>query len=261
MAAPDTGLPPIGLQPYDEALQLFFTQRVYPDPAVQDEYEILIPVTGPPVLNLGTQAALNRTSEESPSTRQNQIVKLPATAVTQLNWTFDLRRWTRAHFRRLGWTEEGQKVIQSNQVIPLDIMYQLDMWSKYRTTMNQMVRNIMLKFTNREVWLDVDLKGVWGVRSIPLTFFYDGPKNLSDLEPDDKDRTVRMAFTFILHAWVIPDANMLPAVRTIMQDIYYPTNLSVPYPDPTSLPPYPDWLRVGTASQVIASIPVSNIPP
>src|ERR1035438_1351577 len=146
---PNTGLPPIGMQPYDEALQAFLTMNVCPDPAIPDEYEILVPVTGPPVLNLGTQEALDPTSKEL-STRQNQIVKLPATALTQLNWDFDLRRWTRAHFRRLGWTEEGQKVIQSNQLVPMDIMYQLDMWSKYRTTMNQMVRNIILLFTNRE---------------------------------------------------------------------------------------------------------------
>ena len=258
MAAPDTGLPPIGFQPYDEALQKFFTQKVYPDPSLQDEYEILVPVTGPPVLNLGTQAALNRTSEEPTTTRQNQIVKLPATAITQLNWNFDLRRWTKANFRRLGWTEEGQKVIQSNQVIPVDIMYQLDMWSKYRTTMNQMVRNIMLLFTNREVWLDVDLKGVWGIRSIPLTFFYDGPKNLTDYEPADKDRTVRMVFTFIFHAWVIPDANMLPAVLTIMQDIYYPTHVSASYPNTSDLPPFPEWLKAYSQPQVIASVPLKD---
>jgi len=88
---PDTGLPPIGLQPYDEALQRFFTFKVYPDPEIKDEFETLVPVTGPPVLNLGTQVALNPTSEIL-NTRQNQIVKLPATAITQLDWAFDLKR-------------------------------------------------------------------------------------------------------------------------------------------------------------------------
>src|SRR5450759_5441105 len=116
MAVPDTGLPAIGFQPYDDALKVFFTFKVYPDPDKQDESETLIPVMGPPVLNLGTQEALNPASEVL-NTRQNQIVKLPATAITQLDWAFDLRRCTRASFRRLGWTEEGQKVIQSNQVV------------------------------------------------------------------------------------------------------------------------------------------------
>jgi hypothetical protein len=186
------------------------------------------------------------------NTRQNQIVKLPATAVTQLDWAFDLSRWTRAHFRRLGWTEEGTKVIQSNQVVPVDIMYQLDLWAKYRTTMNQMLRTTLLKFGNREVWLDVDLKGVWGVRRIPLTLLYNGPTNLTEHEPKDKDRTVRMVFSFQLHAWVIPDANMLPAVGAILEDIYYPTKTSAAYPKVSDLPPYPEWLPARAGSQVIA---------
>lgn len=254
---PDTGAPPIGMQPYDEALRDFFKMKVYPDPDIKDQFETLVPVTGPPVLNLGTQEMLNPTSEIL-NTRQNQIVKLPATAITQLNWDFDLRRWTRAHFRRLGWTEEGQKVIQSNQVIPVDIMYQLDMWSKYRTTMNQMLRNVLLKFTNREVWLDVDLKGVWGVRRIPLTLLYSGPVNLTEHEPENKDRTVRMVFSFVFHAWVIPDANMLPAVGAIMENLYYPTSGGVAYPKPSDLPPYPNWIQVPGQAHPVVRIPLSQ---
>jgi len=257
---PDTGAPAIGFQPFDAAMKEFFTFKVYPDPENKDEFEVLVPVTGPPVLNLGTQEALNPASEVL-NTRQNQIVKLPATAITQLDWVFDLNRWTRAHFRRLGWTEEGHKVIQSNQVVPVDIMYQLDLWSKYRITMNQMLRNVLLKFTNREVWLDVDLKGVWGVRRIPLTFLYKGPTNLTEHEPKDKDRTVRMVFSFILHAWVIPDANMLPAVGAILEDIYSPTHTSANYPSPSDLPPYPEWLPVTNKAQVIATIADSTLNP
>jgi hypothetical protein len=260
---PDTGLPPAGLQQYDEALQAFLTMKVWPDPTVKDQFETLIPVTGPPVLNLGTQVALNPDSSDTTNinTRQNQIVKLPATALTQLNWDFDLRRWTRASFRRLGWTEEGKKVIQSSQVVPIDIMYQLDMWSKYRTTMNQMVRNILLLFTNREPWLDVDLKGVWGVRRIPLTLLYKGPANLTDYEPKDKDRTIRMVFTFIFHAWVIPDASMVPSIGSIMENLYYPTSVAANFPATRDLPPYPEWLPVRGQTHPVITIPLNQQSP
>ena len=262
MSLPDTGLPPAWFIKYDEALQQFFTMQVYPDPDKQDEYETLVPVTGPPVLNLGTQVALNPASIDPTNinTRQNQIVKLPATAITQLNWAFDLRRWTRASFRRLGWTEEGQKVIQSQQLVPVDIMYQFDLWSKYRTTMNQMLSNVLLKFVNREVWLDVDLKGVWGVHPIPLTLVYNGPTNLTDYEPDNKDRTVRMVFTFTFHAWVIPTATMIPAVHSVLKQIYFPTTLAAPYPDISSLPPYPEWLPVSPAQTIDSISPNDLIP-
>jgi hypothetical protein len=256
MTIVDTGLPPAGFQEYDEALRDFFTMRVYPDQIDPNVYETLVPVTGPPVLNLGTQEGLDPLVGPL-NTRQNQIVKLPATAITQLGWTFDLKRWTRAHYRRLGWTEDGTKVIQSPQIIPVDIMYQLDLWSKYRTTMNQMLRNVQLLFVNREPWLDVDLKGIWGVRRIPLTLMYKGPDNLTDLEPDNKDRTVRMVYSFIFHAWAIPDATMLPVVSKIIKEFYYPTNLAANYPILRDIPPYPEWVNTGIKS-VEENIPLPN---
>lgn len=57
----NTSLPPAGLIVYDKALKDFFTMRVYPDMDNPSLYETLVPVTGPPVLNLGTQEALNPT--------------------------------------------------------------------------------------------------------------------------------------------------------------------------------------------------------
>lgn len=240
----DTSLPPAGLIVYDQALKDFFTMKVYPDTENPSLYETLVPVTGPPVLNLGTQEVLN-SLEPVESNRQNQIVKLPALAITQLDWTFDLKRWTKAYFRKLGWTEEGSKVIQSPQLVPMDILYQLDCWTKYRTTMNQIVRNITLKFGDREVWLPVDLQGVWGVQHVALTYAYPGPVNMTEHEPKDKDRTVRMVFSFSLHAWVIPDAMMLPAIRAVIKQIYYAEHSTTNYPRLSDLPPYPEWLFAG----------------
>lgn len=248
----DTGLPPAGFIVYDEALKNFFTMRVYPDMENPDLYETLVPVTGPPVLNLGTQEALNPLDPPD-SNRQNQIVKLPAIAITQLDWTFDLRRWTKAHFRKLGWSEEGNKVVQSPILVPVDIMYQVDCWAKYRTTMNQIVRNITLKFSDREVWLPIDLKGVWGVKHIPITYAYPGPVNMTEHEPKDKDRTVRMVFSFNLHAWVIPDASMLPSVRSVIKQLYYTDHTATPYPASDAIPPFPEWIFAG-------NMPIEDIP-
>lgn len=255
----DTGTPPAGFMEYDEALKAFFTMKIYPDQEDPSVERTLVPVTGPPVLNLGTQEGLDPKVGEL-STRQNQIVPLPATALTQLGWSFDLKRWTRAYYRRLGWTEDGTKVIQSPQIIPVDIMYQFDLWSKYRTTMNQMLRNVQLKFVNRERWLDVDLKGVWGVRRVPLTLMYNGPDNLTELEPENKDRTIRMVYSFIFHAWVIPDATMLPAVRKVVTEMYYPTTLTANYPGLKDLPPYPEWINTGIKSIEQEITPVDTNP-
>jgi len=230
---------PIGFYEFDEELKKFFTINVYPDPSNTAFYETLIPVTGPPVLNLGTQENLSTTNEEF-VTRENQIVKLPAIALTQLDWSVDTSRWTKHHYRKLGWTEDGNGVFQSRQPLPISIMYQLDCWTKYRTTMNQIVRTILLKFIDHEVWLPIDFKGVWGKKYVSLAMLHNGPTNLTENEPRDKDRTVRMAFTFNLDAWVIPEATVFPTVKKVVLGGYV-NQPGADFPSPTAVLPPNEW--------------------
>lgn len=244
----DTGFNPIGFYPYDKALKEFFTMNMYPDVENITLFETIIPVMGPPKIELASQQQLQGIvpDQEIPAliNKDNYIVKLPAMSITQLNWTFDLSRWTKAHYRKLGWVEDGNKVLQMpTSIIPVDVLYQLDCWTKYRTSMNQMVRNIMLKFANREVWLPIDLKGAFGKKYIALQLMMGGPTNVTEIEPNDKDRTVRMVFTFKLKAWIIPDPVMIPTIRKIIYEIYIPNKPGVEFP--TEFPTYPsvpDWL-------------------
>lgn len=208
--------PPILFDAYDRALVDFFSIKVYPNISNQDEFEVLKPVLPPFRIEFANQPAITKTEDNS-NPLLNKIVRVPAMALSQLNWEYDLTRWAWPNFRKLGNTEDGLRGFQSDQPVPVDIMYQLDVWTKYRTTMNQITRSIMTKFTHREVWLKVDLGGVWGVKTIPIVIGYGGPKNLTNLEPDDKDPKIRMAWTFILQAWMVPDPISTPLVRTIKE--------------------------------------------
>ena len=71
---------------------------------------------------------------------------------------------------------------------------------------------------------------------------------MTEHEPKDKDRTVRMVFSFTLHAWVIPDATMLPAVRAVIKQMYYSEHTYTNYPSTSALPPYPEWIFAGNVS-------------
>ena len=239
-AASTVGEAPIGFMPYDEALQKFFSMMVYPDKQEQRVGRLITPIMGPPRIEFSTQEYLNPT-DNLPDIEKDTL-HLPVSSLTQLNWVFDLSRWTKAHFRMLGWTEEGRRVMQSPQLVPVKVSYQLDLWTKYRVTMNQMVNTTMLKLIQREIWLPVDLKGVWGLRNICLFPTYNGPVNMSEYEPANKDRTVRMVFSFSLDAWVIPDATMLPTVRANMYQLYVAEKNASPFPATRDLPPYPGWM-------------------
>ena len=263
MPALDTGLNPIGFEPYDKALKDFFTINFYPDPQGKESIT-LIPVMGPPRLENSTQEALSPTGErpkgDNPKpqgtnpTRMNRTVRLPAISLTQLDWQLDLIRWTRADFRKLKWTEDGNRVIQNNALLPVRVMYQVDLWTNYRTHMNQLLRAVMTKFYTREVWLPVDLKGPWGVRNIALYMDEGGPVNTTDLEPADKDRTIRMSMTFIFKAWIIPDAKSLPTVRKVVRELYVANKNVTPYPALSDTLPYTGWTKESKKETTSAEI-------
>ena len=152
----------------------------------------------------------------------------------------DISRWTKHHYRKLGWTEEGRGVIQSRQPLPISVMYQLDCWTKYRVEMNQIVRSVLLKFIDHEVWLPIDFKGVWGKKYVSLSMIHNGPVNLTEHEPHDKDRTIRMAFSFNLDAWIVPDALIYPTVKTVILGSYM-NKPGADYPAETDVAPFNDW--------------------
>lgn len=203
-----------GFRPYDVAVAKALTVDLFPDP---DDPNITITVAPTIVgaqMEYSVQSAIDPMAEPQENIKTDKTVKLPASALSRQGWEFDITRWSKADYTQIKWTADGNRVIQSPHPMPYEIQYQLDLWTKYRSTMNQFIHKIAIKFLAREIWLKVDIGEPWGIKSIPLKLALGGPQDLTNMELDElEDRTFRTVFTFNLDGWLFPDASSVPSIR------------------------------------------------
>lgn len=217
-----TGLPVVGWQPFDEALIKALTVDIAPDIEDPDSgIRRVVPVMGAQRSEYASQEDLHPDELQKKGARTTRVT-LPAASLRGINYRFNPQRWSRAHYRKLGWTEDGNRVVQSEHPLPFDVTYQLDLWAKFRSTMNQLTHKIGIKFFAREIWLKVNLGGPWGEKKIAVFMPNGNPIDLSDNNPGDNDREIRFAFTFIMQAWMLPDPTMIPTVRKVVMNIAIP---------------------------------------
>jgi len=261
-----TGLGPaaavIGFYQYDEALQKFLTLDIYPDPNDPDEKKktTIIPIAGPPRAEYATQEKIDGIPKDTiEPDRLNQTIKLPAMALSRLDFVFKPERWTKAKYRKLAMSEDGRRVIQSDEPMPFDVMYQLDIWTKYRSQMNQIIRKLALKFMAREIWLPVNLGGPWGSRSIPIQWM-EGPKDLTDLDHGSHgkmERKIRNVVTLVMRAWIMPDPTSIPTVRDVTYTYYLQEQGPLTWPTEGETIPLSSWSMI---KQVIVESDVGENP-
>lgn len=207
----------VGFRVYDEAVKKALTVKIRPDVDDPNIELTLTPTFSGMSKEYADQDNLDATLPKSKNIKDDKTVKLPAMSISRLGSEFDLTRWTKVGYRRLKWTEDGNRVLQSPHPIPLETQYQLDLWTKYRNTMNQLVHRVMLKFIGREVWLPVNLGEGFNVKRFPLKVSFGGPQELSDLELDEtKDRTFRTAITFNAEIWFVGDVETVPTIKKVV---------------------------------------------
>jgi hypothetical protein len=209
----------VGFRAYDEAIQKALTTKIRPDIDDASIELTLVPIFSGMAREYADQESLEPKAPKSKLIKDDKTVKLPALSLSRMGSAFDLTRWTKVGYRHLKWTEDGNRILQSPHPLPLETQYQLDIWTKYRNTMNQLTHRIMLKFLGREVWLPVDLGDGFGIKRFPLKVSFGGPQELSDLELDsNKDRTFRMAITLNAEIWFVPDIESVPTVKKLIID-------------------------------------------
>ena len=205
-----------GFRPYDEAVQKVLTTEIYPDPDNEDLILTLEPTFAGMQREYSTQEDIDPEAEPQKNIKTEKTIKLPATALSRQGWEFDITRWSRANYEMLKWTEDGNRVIQSPHPMPYEILYQLDIWTKYRSTMNQITHRLLMPFLNREVWLPIDIGEPWGIKRVALRLSLGGPQDLTHLELEEmENRTFRSMISFSLDAWLFPDAASIPTIRKI----------------------------------------------
>jgi hypothetical protein len=235
----------MGLRPYDEALVNFFSLDIFPDMKNKKEWINLKPTMTPRrEFAIQDEIRSNFKYEENEG-RLNYTISVPALALSRLDFARDESRWSLANFRKIKYTEDGNRILQSDSPYPITINYQLDAWLKYQSMANQVIRNVLMKFNKKDVWLPIDFKGEFGIHHVPISLV-SGPKNLTDLDPGQMERSLRYMFRFALQAYVIPDVTSLPTVRKTTVDYYVAAHNTAVIPttlDETDAA-YKDWIKM-----------------
>lgn len=208
-----------GFRSYDAELQKIFTIDIFPKQTDKSFKVTLVPVMGPAQREFATQEKIDPLHTGQENIKSDKSVKLPAMALSRLNWELDITRWSRADFRRINWSSNLDRVRGGMRPVPYSVLYQLDIWTKYRSTMNQILQKIIQKFARREIWFKVNLGEEWGEIRVPIKMMFGGPQELTDYELEEmEDRTIRSAFSFVLQCWIPTETYLIPTVTKLLVD-------------------------------------------
>lgn len=209
----------MGFREYDEAITKLLTVTIHPD---KDDLNIAVTVA--PKMSAmqkeyASQTKMHPGAPKQKNIKQDKTVVYPASALTRLGWEFDLSRWTKVGYRKLAITEDGNRIMQSEHPMPFEVQYQLDVVAKFRSTMNMIMKTLLLKFAQREVWVPIYTGEAFGIRRVPVKLAFGGPQDLTPHELDEtQDRIFRMALTFNMECWLFDTPTTVPSVRQVFID-------------------------------------------
>ena len=149
----------------------------------------------------GQQSELSSGESDRLGPRDNQTVKLPSIVLQGLDWELDEARYNAAKHRRLKWSDDLNLITQALHPLPYNLMYQVDIWTKFRADANVLSTAIAIKFKRRYAWLSVDMGYPWGVKKVAL-HQTTGIKDNSESESEEGDREIRKTIDLRLEAWL-----------------------------------------------------------
>jgi len=131
------------------------------------------------------------------SKRETNII-LPIMSLTQMESesNSDRSRYEPILTHRVVWHKEKQRAMRalSFAPTPVDVTYALSIWTKYKSDYDQVLNQIMLKFTpSLEVWTNEGR----------IHGFISEIANESDFHPDDgSDRDLKCRIIFTVEGWI-----------------------------------------------------------
>jgi hypothetical protein len=98
---------------------------------------------------------------------------------------------------------------------PIDLEYQVDLWAKTGQDLQMMRTAILSRFEHhpKETFLQAQFP-FYGRKLLPLEWISDN--DTSDLESDEKERTLRRTMIFTLHGWILKK----PVIKKTIQNLH-----------------------------------------
>lgn len=142
----------------------------------------------------------------------NETLTLPRISITRLGKTLAPDRFNATRIRRLGWAHNDgtHRAIRAGKYpTPIDINYQIDLWSEYVRDMNLLEQKLLFEFAFSYIYLQVRPDDVWGDKIYPI--FLDGEiADNSDLEVGENDRSIRKTLSIRAECWIWDQDTVAP---------------------------------------------------
>jgi hypothetical protein len=135
--------------------------------------------------------------------RPKDKVPYPYFSLARIYQQMDLSRRNTGEARVVRYADDLLSVAQSRFPQPMDYVYQLDFWSRYRAEANEAWFWIKLNFpTDGEIKvMEIDLHEPYGKQRHHL--FLTELNDTTQLETDEKERVTRITATFTLKGWLL----------------------------------------------------------
>lgn len=160
----------------------------------------------------------------------NETLTTPRIVVTRLDYMNDPNRFNSSRIRRLGWCDStvNSALRNSRWPSPVNISYQIDLWTRYAKEMNLWVQQVMFEFSPQYIYLRIRPDSVWGDKTF-IVFLEGGIADNSDLEPGEGDRSIRRTFNLRLEGWVFDQAFIATNVLEALEFQWYDQDLGSLY--------------------------------
>lgn len=149
----------------------------------------------------------------------------PRIALQRLYTNNAPKRFNASRLRALGWSNdssnEKRSLLSSKFPAPIDIHYQVDLWSRFYKEINLWERQLLESFASQYIYLRIRPNDMFGWKSYIV--FLDGQiSNNSDLEPEEGERIIRKTLMLRAECWIFPDVfvpnYVVKRVKTIYED-------------------------------------------
>lgn len=166
----------------------------------------------------------------------NKTTTLPRVTVQRLGTVNDPTRFNANRIRRMGFVSppNHDTRLTAKFPAPINISYQIDMWTKLVSEMNLWERFVFETFTSSYIYLTIRPNDIWRDKSY-FTALDGEMQDNSDLEPDEGDTLIRKTFTLRCEGWLFDDTFVRYGVVKSFETQFY--NTSNELLDTSFLPP------------------------
>lgn len=189
----------------------------------------------------------------------NNTLTTPRIVLTRLDYMNDPNRYNSSRIRRLGWcdTPVEHSLRNASWPAPVNISYQVDLWTRFAKEMNIWVQQIMFEFSPQYIYLRIRPDSVWRDKAF-IVFLEGGVSDTSELDPGEGDILVRRTFSLRLEGWIFDQSFLATEVVKSFEFQWYDQDLGSLY-EFSFLPPV-EVLDQGTGVEVTYNFVLERYP-